>query len=155
MNLYSQSFNKGLFLLVDKTNDSIYINDKTNVKIKYTHVNVKQKWFLNLEHIKTPNYKGNHFKYLLPKEMVKEFIRKGNVEEIKGFMRKQDTLSLKNLSSYFKLRYSYFYEYLDKGQFRTQRRYNIFLFFKDDIENDYVTFYEVSLTKAKTKIEEE
>ena len=147
----SQSINKSLFLLVDRKTDSIYENGKSSLRIRYRHFNEKQNWVLNLEHINIPNDKRNHFRYLLPKEMVKEFVRKGNVREIKLFMRELDTLRLKELGNYFKVRYLYFYEYLKKNQYKTQRRYNVFLFFKSDLEKEYIPFYEVSLTKFTTE----
>ena len=152
---FSQVNNNSLFLLVDKEKDSVYfLNDEEGDRIRYDYPNEKQNWQLYLQHAYFPNYKGNSFRYLLPKEMMSEYIRRGNMQEIKPFFKKLDSLDRGEVSKYIRLHYPpYFYEYLDGQKFRTQRRRNIFFVFKSDLEEKYVTCYEVSLNQT-TMLEE-
>ncbi len=125
----AQTVTKSIFLLVDRETDSIYENDHPGVKIRYNYFNIKQNFSLNLDYVNIPNYKGNHFIYLLPKEMIDEYKRIGNLQEITTFFDKFNVLSRKEKKVYLRLLCTpYFYEYLDGEKLRRQKRFNVFLF---------------------------
>ncbi|QSS98051.1 hypothetical protein [Psychroflexus sp. ALD_RP9] len=147
---FSQSISKSLFLVVDRQTDTIIQhNENSNVKIKYYHVNKSKNWNLGLRHINSPNNFQNNFRYLLPKEMVSELERKGNLEDIKPFMIKLNNYNNKEVSQFFSKHYSYYYEYLQKGRKKTYKRYNIFIIFKSDLEKTFVPCYEMTLLKSR------
>jgi hypothetical protein len=150
-NTYSQSINNGLFIIVDKTSDSIYQNEKTNTRIRYSHDNKKQNWSMLLDHVSIPDSKKNHFIYKLPIETIEDLEKRGRIKKMGSFVQELNKLNVVKLNLFFNLHYSYYYEYLERSRYKSYRRYNIFLVFKSDLENSnlYVPCYEVSLTTIK------
>lgn len=147
---FSQSISNSLFLVVDKQTDTIIQeNENSNVKIKYYHVNKSKNWNLGLRHINSSNNFQNNFRYLLPKEMISELERKGNLEDIQSFMIKLNHFNFKELAQFFSKHYSYYYEYLYKSRKKTYKRYNIFIIFKSDLDKTFVPCYEMSLLKSR------
>lgn len=145
---FSQSISNSLFLVVDKKTDSIRIDSKDSINFKYFHSNKTKNWGISLSHIYVPGADQNNYRYLLPKEMISELERKGNLEDIKPFLIKLNNYNNKEVSQFFSKHYSYYYEYLQKSSKKTYKRYNIFMIFKSDIANSnfYVPCYEVSLS---------
>lgn len=150
-NIYSQTINDGIFIIVDRTSDSIYQNENTNTRIRYNHDNKKQNWSLNFDHIYIPKSKKNHFVYKIPNETIKDLEKRGRVKKMGSFIQELDRLNIVKLNLFFNLHYSYYYEYIERSRYNSYRRYNIFLVFKSDLENSnlYVPCYEVSLSTIK------
>lgn len=149
----SQSLTNSLFLVVDKHKDTvIQINKKSNVNIEYYHFNEQKNWNLSLRHQNSPNNVHNNYIYLLPKEMITELERKGNVKDIRPFMLELNNFNYKELNQYFSMHYSYYYEYLEKSRKKTYKRYNIFIIFKSDLTKEYIPCRELSLITSRIKV---
>ncbi|MGO2103170.1 MAG: hypothetical protein ACTH5N_03480 [Psychroflexus halocasei] len=145
----AQSISNSLFLVVDKQTDSIKVSSKDSINFKYYHFNKKKNWLINLSHIYVPGADQNNYKYLLPKEMISELGRKGNLEDIQAFMAKLNHFNYKELAQFFIKHYSYYYEYLQKSRKKTYKRYNIFIIFKSDLDKTFVPCYEMTLLKSR------
>ncbi|WP_394907148.1 hypothetical protein [uncultured Mesonia sp.] len=151
---FAQAVSKSLFLVVDRRIDSIIQeNGNSNVKIKYYHVNKRKNWYLSLRHTNFPKNFQNNYKYSLPKEMITELKRKGNLEDIQLFMAKLNDFNIKELGQFFSKHYSYYYEYLEKNRKKTFKRYNIFIVFKADLEKTFVPCYEMALLKSRIEVQ--
>ena len=145
----AQSISNSLYLVVDRQKDSIIEGSKNPINFKYYHFNEKKNWYLQLSHTYVPEIVQNNYKYLLPKEMINELERKGNLQEIQLFMHKLNDNNYKELSQFFSKHYSYYYEYLEKSRKKTYKRYNIFIIFKSDLDTTFVPCYEMSLLKSR------
>lgn len=146
---FSQSISNSLFLVVDKKTDSITRGSKDSINFKYFHSNEKKNWGISLSHIYVSGADQNNFRYLLPKEMISELERKGNLENITPFMTKLKNYNNKEVSQFFSKHYSYYYEYLEGNIKKTYKRYNIFIIFKSDLVKTFVPCYEMSLIQIR------
>ncbi|MFD0932614.1 hypothetical protein ACFQ0R_08420 [Psychroflexus salinarum] len=146
---FSQSISTSLFLVVDKKTDSIKVSNKDSINFKYSHFNKKKNWLISMSHIYVSGADQNNYRYLLPKEMISELERKGNLEDIQPFMIKLNHFNFKELAQFFSKHYSYYYEYLYRSRKKTYKRYNIFIIFKSDLDKTFVPCYEMSLLKSR------
>ena len=132
-----------LFIIIDDKNEFVEIDRDNRVKINYTVWNKEQNWYSYFTYFYKPNYKKNHFKYLLPKEMFFEFKGRGNVITSDEFEKTLIPLKLKEARDLINLRYPrYYFEYFDGPELKKDRRYGIFLVLKSDLENNHIECYE-------------
>lgn len=150
---FAQSVSNSLFLVVDRENDTVFLKGKTTKNFRYNNSNEKMNWNLSLYHNHIPNSVYNNYKYLLPKEMIIELKRKGNLEDIQLFMAKLNDFNIKELGQFFSKHYSYYYEYLEKSRKKTFKRYNIFIVYKSDLDKTFVPCYEMSLLKSRIEVQ--
>lgn len=142
---FSQSFDKSLFLIVDKKVDSVHIDENKPTKIRFTLSNEKKNWLITFSHTTIPNYTENNFVYYLPKQFISDLKNIGKVKKIEAIERIASSLNRGELSKYFKSHYSYQYEYIHKSKYEVFRKYNIFIILKEDLEKEYIPCYEVSV----------
>lgn len=144
---YSQIPNNTLFLIIDKSNKLVEVDNKEKIKINYTVRNEEHNWYSYIYFINKPKYLKNHIKYLLPKEMFSEFKDRGNVLTSNKFETMLMPLKWREARDLIKLRYPrYYYEFFDGPELKKDLRYGIFLVFKSDLEKDFIECYEASLT---------
>ena len=144
--VYSQNVKNNLYLLLDRKQDTIIENEESNFKMKYVFVNSEKNWHLRLAHKYSEDHgMRNHYRYELPNQMIKELKRNGNILKIKALIAKIDSFNIAEAKEFFRLHYSYYYDYVYKSRYRTYRRYNLFLIFKSDLDKKYVPCYEVSV----------
>lgn len=149
---FAQAVSNSLFLVVDRENDTVFLKGKTTKNFRYNNSNEKMNWNLSFYHNHIPNSVYNNYKYLLPKEMIIELKRKGNLEDIQLFMAKLNDFNIKELGQFFSKHYSYYYEYLEKNRKKTFKRYSIFIVFKSDLDKTFVPCYEMSLLKSRIEV---
>ena len=77
--------------------------------------------------------------------MIKELRRNGNILKIRVLTAKIDSFNISEAKEFFRLHYSYYYDYVKKSRYKTYRRYNVFLLFKSDLDKKYVPSYEVAV----------
>ena len=150
---FAQAVSKSLFLVVDRKSDTFFLKGKTRKNFRYNYSNEKRNWNLSLYHNHISNSVYNNYKYSLPKEMITELKRKGNLEDIQLFMAKLNDFNIKELGQFFSKHYSYYYEYLEKNRKKTFKRYNIFIVFKADLDKTFVPCYEVALLKSRIEVQ--
>lgn len=144
--VYSQNVKNNLYLLFDDKKDMKIEKDKSNLTMKYYFENRKKNWYLRLEHkyLDDDGYRNN-YRYDLPKQMIQELNDNGNIMTLKALTTKIESLNIAKTKAFFRLHYSYYYDYIKKRRYRTYRRYNVFLIFKTDMDKKYVPCYEVSV----------
>ncbi|WP_271769548.1 hypothetical protein [Aquimarina algiphila] len=145
--VYAQVPSNSLFLIANKESDSIKISNRpenTKIDLRVTGGGEKGEWKINMNHYNIENGHRNLFRYLLPKEMVQNFIRKRNAIPLKKFIQQIHPLDITSIHKQIRLR-SYYYEYLDGNVYKTDLRQNIFLIFESDLNNKFVECYELDV----------
>ncbi len=143
---YTQIPQNTLFLVVKESNNLVSKDYKSDVNLRYEYWNENKNWFLIMNHINKKDLARNHFKYLLPKEMIKELTSRGNIITSDEFEEMLMPLNIGQAEDLIRLRYPrYYYEYVDDNVYKKNLRYGIFLIFESDLDNDYIECSEVGL----------
>ena len=143
--LSGQNVKNNLYLLIDKE-DMLIESEKSDLTMKYYFENRENNWYLRLTHLYSDdNGYRNHYRYDLPNQMIGELQVNRNVMKINTLTNKLRSLNIAKAKAFFRLHYSYYYDYVYKSRYRTYRRYNVFLIFKSDMDKKYVPCYEVSV----------
>lgn len=144
---FAQINKNSLFLIIDDNDPAIRLKESdTEHKIFYNYWNEENQWSMQLDYVNVADYKGSNFKYLLPKGMMEEYIRRGNAINIDTFFNTLRDFSEREAAKHISLRYpSYCYRYMEGDKFRTDWRRNIFFVFKSTLSNRDVVCYEVNL----------
>ncbi|WP_282083439.1 hypothetical protein [Aquimarina aggregata] len=141
--------------MADKNKDSIsFSKEKQTVKIKYVIRNNDQNYILDMSHLKfKKNSSFDHFKYLLPQEMINSFFEMGNAKTIADFKKEVLSLDSNKLDKFIRQNTNY-YGYFDSKEkkFKTDTRNTVFVFFKNDLDNEYIECYELKLTSMPITI---
>ena len=145
LQLLGQNVKNNLYLLIDKE-DMLIESEKSDLTMKYYFENRENNWYLRLTHLYSDdNGYRNHYRYDLPNQMIDELQRNGNIIQTRTLTKKIGSLNIAKAKAFFRLHYSYYYDYVYKSRYRTYRRYNVFLIFKSDMDKKYVPCYEVSV----------
>lgn len=136
-----------LFLIVNKEQDSLRFTTKPNyslIEFSTYQGTEPDAWTLYLMNVNNnkKDIKINLFNYLLPQEMIKDYIQKGNVITFKQFKKKINPLDYDALNKIIESR-SYQYTCMVKGKKESHKRYNIFLIFDTDLDKRFVECYQL------------
>ncbi len=134
-----------IFIIVDKVKDSINLNEPPLVPLKFEIGNENKNWLLIFEHLKDCSWRSPNYSYILPKAMIEYMAHEGNVISLEDFKKKVLPLTDLELRRFLRAT-RYPYEYLEKNNYKTGFRYNIFLIFRSEMKNSTVKCYELGYT---------